>query len=151
MIELSSPRLIGKDSIRYASQHTYELGPDYAYSLDEWMQLEDGSWWLVQANGIYLTIQMYREQSQMDSKQPGAYFVRYDFESEKEYYAPYFRDEDLQKWKINAARWVALYPDIKKQMHQIRDKQEAALKAQGMKVIVKIKNLLTHLCSIYNV
>lgn len=134
VIELSSPRLIGKDSIMYASKHTYELDPNYPYSLDEWMQLENGSRWLVQANGLYLTIQMYREQSQMDPQQPGAYFVSYDFESEKEFYAPYFRDEDLKKWEINAARWVALYPGIKKQMHKIRNKQEAVLKAQGIMI-----------------
>ncbi|MDQ9036653.1 hypothetical protein RFH07_08545 [Acinetobacter seifertii] len=134
VIELSSPRLLGKDTISYANKRTYELDPDYPYTLNEWMQLKDGSRWLLQANGIYLTIQMYREQSKMDPQQPGEYFVRYEFESEKEYYAPYFKDDDLKKWEMNAARWVSLYPAIKKEMNQIRAKTEAKLKAQGVQI-----------------
>ncbi|WP_336951646.1 hypothetical protein [Acinetobacter sp. AS167] len=133
-ISLSGPRLTGKDALKYASTHTYELDPDYAYSLDEWMQLEDGSRWMLQANGIYLTIQMYREQSKMDPQQPGAYYVSYKFQSEKEYYAPHFKDDDLKKSAINAARWVSLYPGIKKQMNQIREQREAELKAQGITI-----------------
>ena len=134
VIELSSPRLLGKDAMAYAKKNTYELAPDYPYNLDEWMQLENGASWLFQANGIYLTIQMYREQSKMDPQQPGEYYVSYKFESEKEYYAPYFKDDDLKKWEINAARWVSLYPGVIKQMHQIRAKTEAELKAQGITI-----------------
>lgn len=134
VIELSSPRLSGKDTINYASKHTYELDPDYPYTLDEWMKLDDGSRWMFQANGIYLTIQMYREQKQMDPQKPGAYSISYEFESEKKYYAPYFKDEDPKKWEINAARWVSLYPGIKKQMNHIRTKTEAELKAQGIQI-----------------
>ncbi|WP_433847193.1 hypothetical protein [Acinetobacter proteolyticus] len=134
VIELSAPRLVGKDTITYASKHTYELDPDYPYTLDEWMQLKDGSRWLLQANGIYMTITMRRDQSKMDPQQPGAYFVSYKFESEKKYYAPYFQDDDLKKWEINAARWIALYPGIKKEMNQIRTKTEAELKAQGIMI-----------------
>ncbi|MBJ8451882.1 hypothetical protein HX128_07440 [Acinetobacter bereziniae] len=133
-ISLSDPRLNGKDAWNYASNEFYELDPDYVYTLDEWMRLKDGSRWMLQANGIYLTIQMYREQSKMDPQQPGAYYVSYKFQSEKEYYAPYFKDDDLKKWAINAARWVSLYPGIKKQMNQIREKTEAELKAQGVTI-----------------
>ncbi|ENV80967.1 MULTISPECIES: hypothetical protein [Acinetobacter] len=134
VIELSSPRLVGKDTITYASKHTYELDPDYAYTLDEWMQLKDGSRWLLQANGIYVTITMRRDQSKMDPKKSGAYYISYEFVSEKEYYAPYFKDDDLKKWEINAARWVTLYPGIKKEMNQIRAEKEAELKAQGIMI-----------------
>ncbi|MFI8146389.1 hypothetical protein [Acinetobacter sp. ABJ_C5_2] len=135
-ISLSDPRLTGKDAWNYAKKelYIYELDPDYVYSLDEWMQLKDGARWLFQANGIYLTIQMYREQSKMDPQQPGEYFVRYEFESEKEYYAPYFKDDDLKKSALNQARWVSLYPGIKKEMNQIRVKTEAELKAQGVQI-----------------
>ncbi|MDO7413056.1 hypothetical protein ACT41Q_07700 [Acinetobacter baumannii] len=134
VIELSSPRLIGKDTITYASKNTYELDPDYPYTLDEWMQLKDGSRWLLQANGIYMTITMRRDQSKMDPQKPGAYFINYKFESEKKYYAPYFKVDDLKKWEMNAARWVALYPGIKKEMNQIRAKKEAQLKVQGIMI-----------------
>ncbi|WP_414435082.1 hypothetical protein [Acinetobacter bereziniae] len=133
-ISLSDPRLNGKDAWNYASKEFYELDPDYVYTLDEWMRLKDGSRWILQANGVYLTIQMYREQSKMDPQQPGAYYVSYKFQSEKEYYAPYFKGDDLKKSAINAARWVSLYPGIKKQMNQIREKTEAELKAQGIMI-----------------
>ncbi|MFW1798536.1 hypothetical protein ACG9YX_00600 [Acinetobacter nematophilus] len=133
-IRLSNPRLTGKDALTYASTHTYDLDPDYVYTLDEWMQLEDGASWMLQANGIYLTIQMYREQKKMDPQQPGAYYVSYKFVSEKEYYAPYFKDDDLKKSAINTARWVSLYPGVKKQMNQIREKTETELKAQGITI-----------------
>ena len=134
VIELSSPRLTGKDAMEYAKKHTYELDPDYIYDFDNWMQLENGSRWLFQADGIYLTFQVYRELSKEDPQKIGGYAVRYSFESEKQYYAPYFRDEDLNKWEMNAARWVELYPGIKKEMNRIRFKEEAQLKAQGMKI-----------------
>ncbi|MCX5466785.1 hypothetical protein [Acinetobacter nematophilus] len=133
-ISLSGPRLNGKDALKYASTHTYGLDPDYVYTLDEWMQLEDGSRWMLQANGIFLSIIVRRDQTKMDPQQPGAYFVSYDFVSEKEYYAPYFKDDDLKKSAINAARWVSLYPGIKKQMNQIREKTEAELKTQGITI-----------------
>ncbi|MFI8146390.1 hypothetical protein [Acinetobacter sp. ABJ_C5_2] len=135
-IRLSEPRLTGKDALDYAKKelYLYALDPDYVYTLDEWMQLEDGVRWMFQANGIYLTIQMYREQSKMDPKQPGEYFVRYEIVSEKEFYAPYFKDDDLKKWEMNAARWVSLYPGIKKEMNQIRAKTEAELKVQGVQI-----------------
>lgn len=133
-IRLSGPRLTGKDAWDYAKKRTYELDPDYSYTLDEWMQLEDDSSWMLQANGIYLTITMRRDQTKMDPQKPGAYFVNYKFESEKKYYAPYFKDDDLKKWEMNAARWVALYPGIKKEMNQIRTKTEAELKAQGIMI-----------------
>ncbi|KAF5292561.1 hypothetical protein FQR65_LT20267 [Abscondita terminalis] len=81
-ISLSGPRLTGKDALKYASTHTYELDPDYPYSFDEWMQLEDGSRWMLQANGIYLTIQMYREQSKMDPQQPWHITIREKTEAE---------------------------------------------------------------------
>ncbi len=133
-ISLSEPRLTGKDAWDYAQKEFYELDPDYPYTLDEWMQLEDGSRWLLQANGIYMTITMRRDQSKMDTEKPGAYYISYEFVSEKEYYAPYFKDDDVKKWEINAARWVALYPGIKKEMNQIRAKKEAELKAQGIMI-----------------
>ncbi|MFW1642264.1 hypothetical protein [Acinetobacter guillouiae] len=133
-ISLSGPRLTGKDALKYASKHTYELDPDYPYNLDEWMQLEDGSRWMLQANGIYLSITVRRDQTKMDPQQPGAYYVSYKFQSEKEYYAPHFKDDDLKKSAINAARWVSLYPGIKKQMNQIREQREAELKAQGITI-----------------
>lgn len=133
-ISLSDPRLDGKDALSYAQKEFYDLDPNYLYSLNEWMNLKDGSRWLFQANGIYLIIQMYRDQNQMNPQKPGAYFLRYEFVSEKEYYAPYFKDDDLKKWEINAARWVSLYPGIKKQMNQIRTKTEAELKAQGIQI-----------------
>jgi hypothetical protein len=133
-ISLSGPRLTGNDALKYASTHTYELDPDYVYSLDEWMQLKDGSRWMLQANGIYLTITVRRDQTKMDPSKPGAYFVSYDFVSEKEYYAPHFKDDDLKKSAINAARWVSLYPGIKKQMNQIREQREVELKAQGVTI-----------------
>ncbi len=133
-IRLSGPRLSGKDALAYSKKEFYELDPDYIYTLDEWMRLKDGSRWMLQANGVYVTIAMRRDQSKMDPQQPGAYFVSYKFESEKKYYAPYFKDEDLKKWEINAARWIALYPGIKKEMNQIRAKKEAELKAQGIMI-----------------
>lgn len=133
-ISLSDPRLDGKDALSYTQKEFYDLDPNYLYSLNEWMNLKDGSRWLFQANGIYLTIQMYRDQNQMNPQKLGAYFVRYEFVSEKEYYAPYFKDDDLKRWEINAARWVSLYPGIKKQMNQIRTKTEAELKAQGIQI-----------------
>ncbi|MFW1798537.1 hypothetical protein ACG9YX_00605 [Acinetobacter nematophilus] len=135
-ISLSGPRLTGKDAWGYAKKelYIYTLDPDYIYSLDEWMQLGDGASWMLQANGIYLTITIRRDQTKMDPQQPGAYYVSYKFESEKEYYAPYFKDDDLKKWEINAARWVSLYPGVKKQMNQIREKTEAELKAQGITI-----------------
>ena len=133
-ISLSEPRLTGKDAWDYAQKEFYELDPDYPYTLDEWMQLEDGSRWLLQANGIYMTMTMRRDESKMDPQKPGAYYISYEFVSEKEYYAPYFKDDDLKKWEINAARWVALYPGIKKEMNQIRAKKEAELKAQGIMI-----------------
>lgn len=133
-ISLSDPRLNGKDAWDYASKEFYELDPDYAYSLDEWMRLKDGSRWMLQTNGIYLTITVRRDHTKMDPQQPGAYYVSYKFQSEKEYYAPYFKDDDLKKWEINAARWVSLYPGVKKQMNQIREKTEAELKAQGITI-----------------
>ncbi|WP_252047927.1 hypothetical protein [Acinetobacter bereziniae] len=133
-ISLSGPRLTGNDALKYASTHTYELDPDYVYSLDEWMQLKGGSRWMLQANGIYLTITVRRDQTKMDPSKPGAYFVSYDFVSEKEYYAPHFKDDDLKKSAINAARWVSLYPGIKKQMNQIREQREVELKAQGVTI-----------------
>ncbi|WP_336951644.1 hypothetical protein [Acinetobacter sp. AS167] len=133
-ISLSDPRLNDKDALAYASKEFYELDPNYVYSLDEWMQLKDGSRWMLQANGIYLSITVRRDQTKMDQQQPGAYYVSYKFQSEKEYYAPYFKDDDLKKSAINAARWVSLYPGIKKQMNQIRAKTEAELKAQGITI-----------------
>ena len=135
-ISLSDPRLIGKDAWDYAKKelYIYALDPDYVYNLDEWMQLGDGASWVLQTNGIYLTITVRRDQTKMDPQQPGAYYVSYKFESEKQYYAPYFKDDDLKKWEINAARWVSLYPGIKKQMNQIRAKTEATLKAQGIQI-----------------
>ncbi|MDQ9036654.1 hypothetical protein RFH07_08550 [Acinetobacter seifertii] len=135
-ISLSDPRLTDKDAWDYAKKelYIYELDPDYVYTLDEWMQLKDGARWLFQANGIYLTIQMYREQSKMDPQQPGEYFIRYEIVSEKEFYAPYFKDDDLKKSALNQARWVSLYPGIKKEMNQIRAKTEAELKAQGVQI-----------------
>jgi hypothetical protein len=133
-ISLSDPRLNGKDAWDYASKEFYELDPDYVYTQDEWMRLKDGSRWILQANGIYLTITLRRDQTKMDPQQPGAYYVSYKFQSEKEYYAPYFKDDDLKKWAINTARWVSLYPGIKKQMNQIREKTEAELNAQGIMI-----------------
>lgn len=133
-IRLSGPRLTGKEAWAYAQKEFYELDPDYIYTLDEWMRLKDGSRWMLQANGIYLTITMRRDESKMDPQQPGAYYISYEFVSEKKYYAPYFQDDDLKKWEINAARWVALYPGIKKEMNQIRAKKEAELKAQGIMI-----------------
>ncbi|WP_335969977.1 hypothetical protein [Acinetobacter bereziniae] len=133
-ISLSGPRLTGNDALKYASTHTYELDPDYVYSLDEWMQLKDSSRWMLQANGIYLAITVRRDRTKMDPQQPGAYYVSYKFVSEKEYYAPYFKDDDLKKSAINAARWVSLYPGIKKQMNQIREQREVELKAQGITI-----------------
>ncbi|WP_433847192.1 hypothetical protein [Acinetobacter proteolyticus] len=135
-ISLSEPRLTGKDAWDYAKKelYIYSLDPDYVYSLDEWMQLGDGASWMLQANGIYLTITVRRDQTKMDPQQPGSYYVSYKFQSEKEYYAPYFKDEDLKKSAINAARWVALYSGIKKEMNQIRAKTEAELKAQGIMI-----------------
>lgn len=132
-ISLSDPRLSGKDAMNYAKEGFYELDPDYQYTLDEWKQLENGSQWTLQANGIYLIIRIYHEQSKT-SPHIGGYAIHYDFVSEKQYYAPYFKDDDLKKWEINAARWVSLYPGIKKQMNQIRAKKEAELKAQGITI-----------------
>ncbi|MFW1642263.1 hypothetical protein [Acinetobacter guillouiae] len=135
-ISLSDPRLTGKNAWDYAIKelYIYALDPDYVYTLDEWMQLGDGASWVFQANGIYLTITLRRDQTKMDPSKPGAYFISYEFVSEKEYYAPYFTDDDLKKWEINAARWVSLYPGIKKQMNQIREQREAELKAQGITI-----------------
>lgn len=132
-ISLSDPRLSGKDAMNYAKAGFYELDPDYQYTLNEWMQLESGSQWTLQANGIYLTIRIYHEQSKT-TPQIGDYAIHYDFVSEKQYYAPYFKDDDLKKWEVNATRWVSLYPGIKKQMNQIRVKTEAELKAQGIQI-----------------
>lgn len=134
-ISLSDPRLIGKEAFNYFFQDTtYGMDPSYQLTLDEWMRLENGASWILHANGVFLTIDLRRDQKLMDANKPGAYFVRYDFESEKRYFAPYFRDEDLKKWEINAARWVELYPGIKKEMNRIRAKKEAALKAQGIRI-----------------
>ena len=133
-INLSSPRLTGKDAMEYAKKNSYALDPDYIYNFDEWMQLDNGSRWLFQADGIYLTIQIYRELSKEDPQKIGGYFTHYTFVSEKQHNAPYFRDEDLKKWEMNAARWVELYPGIKKENNRIREEKEAQLKAQGIKV-----------------
>lgn len=131
-IELSAPRLDGKDAIKFANSKHYSLDADYPYSLDEWMQLKNGAYWQLQANGIFLTIQMYRQRNETEPN-AGKYYVSYKLQSEKKFYAPYYWDFD-KSVEQNTKHWVSLYPEGKKQMNQARAKQEAELKTKGINI-----------------
>ena len=128
-IEQSAPRLKGvaalEESIRQLGN--YRLDPNYLPTLQEWMRLDDGTGWEFCADGIYLTVEFWRDSQRMDPDKPGAYILSFELKTED---VNYRQGLDREERK----RWWELWPEYEKSARHDRAEAEAKARAQGLSI-----------------
>ena len=100
-IELSQPRLKGKDALEYRKTRAsvYSLDPGYVLSLDEWMALKKRTTWSLYTDDAFLDISITPDPSRLDVNKPGAYFVEYSLQAKNEYWRTVVGPNKRLQWK----------------------------------------------------
>ncbi|MFZ6754754.1 hypothetical protein ACO0KY_15400 [Undibacterium sp. Dicai25W] len=115
-------RIMGRSSL-----HSINIDVRYIPTFEEWIALEDGAGWNLEADGVYMRIVMYRDDDRLNPLQPGAYFMTMELHNEEDEVRSHFLYEDRDNWKV-------LWPDRMKKAHESRTKEEAAARAKGYQI-----------------
>ncbi len=103
------------------------LDTRYVPSFEEWMALGDGSMWRLQADGVYLSLQMWRDDKHLDPQQPGAYFMSMELHGEEDEVRGYFLHAERDKWR-------ELWSERMKEADERRAKKEAEARTKGYQI-----------------
>jgi hypothetical protein len=116
-------RIKGRSSLRDGDN----VDARYVPSFEEWMTLRDGSMWRLQADAVYLNIQMWRDDKHLDPQQPGAYFMSMELHGEEDDVRGYFLHADRDHWR-------ELWPERMKKSYEFRTEAEAEARAKGYQI-----------------
>jgi len=126
-IYYQEPRLKEKDAFYFNQKDDiYGLPVDYTPSLDEWMSIRVGRWYLY-AGDIFLQIEVRRDKKLMAANQEGAYLLAFNFMSSARHGKAEFTGDDRERWKD---LWIEHIKTQKKE----RYKKEADLSRLGMEI-----------------
>ena len=118
------PRLTAQDAFKlHLNDDTYGLPLDYDPSLEEWMAIGVGRWYLY-AGDIFLQIEFRRDSKLMAPSQAGAYLLVLNFISAAEHAKSEFTGDDRN-------RWMDLWINQIKALKKDRYKKEADLIKRG--------------------
>jgi hypothetical protein len=123
------PRLKGHDRFNYVvgKDSSAGLGTDFLPSLEEWMRIENLTAWEFYADRQYLSVTFKRERTLLDPTKPGSYLLTYTLKSEAEHFRAYVGPDGRKRWKELLPNELTVHPPL-------RQKAEATLKAQGIKI-----------------
>jgi len=115
-IDLSEPRLIGKDALHYRQTRAsvYSLDPNYVLSLEEWMGLKSRTTWSLYSDHAYLDVSITRDPSKSDITTPGAYFVEYSLQAQNEYWRSVVGPTRRLNWKSELPAILAKHQRARK-------------------------------------
>ncbi len=99
----------------------------YEPSFEEWMTLKDGAKWFLEADGVYLSMQMWRDDKHLNPQQPGAYFMTMELHGEEDDVRRYFLEPDRNNWR-------ELWPERMKKSNEFRTEAEAEARAKGYQI-----------------
>ncbi len=103
------------------------LDPVYLPSLSEWMSYTGVTEWEFYCSGMYLTVQMTREQTLTDVHKQGVYLLSTVIKSEANYFREYIDGKNRSRWKELIIPQIAL-------MAERRAKLEAQLRKDGLAI-----------------
>ena len=128
-VEVSDPRLLGKERLAYVLNVTDSIGldPSYVPTFEEWMNIPTRTGWKLYADRVFLDIDFTRERTLTDPAKPGSYLLTFKITSETEHFRGYVKSEDRLRWK-------ELLPAILLKLAAIRAQRETELKAKGVTI-----------------
>lgn len=131
----SAPRINGKHMLNFAlnSGNPHGLDPTYVPTMEEWMSLENLSSWEFHTKGAYLQIAFMRDKPKSRLDEKGAYLIKYDVISEKDYYKEFVDPEKQENWKIYLPTGLA---DAAKRRKEL----EAELQSTGVPILTEYQD-----------
>lgn len=131
------PRLSGEYAFRFSQgDGVYGLPLDYYPSLEEWMLIDVGRWYLY-ADGVFLKINFRRDRKLMTPTMPGAYLVTFDFQTVVEHAKSEFEGDDRNHWK---ELWVNKIKSLKKERYE----KETELTRRGFTIYTEYEEPKIH-------
>lgn len=132
-----SPRLSGENAFKFSQEDgSYGLPLNYFPSLDEWMLIGVGRWYLY-ADDVFLKINFRRDRKLMDPAMPGAYLLTFDFQTAIEHAKSEFEGDDRDHWK---ELWVDKIKSLKKERYE----KEAELTNRGFTIYTEYEEPKIH-------
>ena len=115
-----SPRLNGEQAFKnYLNDHRYAALPiDYSPTLEEWMKIDSGSWYLY-AGDLFLDIDIQRDRKRMNPQEPGGYLLSFRLYGKEEQGRSYFKPRDRDRWK---ELWVDVIKKLKKDRYALEER-----------------------------
>ncbi|QRR09917.1 hypothetical protein FPJ27_27270 [Burkholderia sp. MS455] len=127
-IYAASPRLIGREAMKYATSESgtlYSLDSTYVPTMEEWKSLITVEpRWIFYADGVFLTLSLSHQPS--GSPGMGYYLTDIQVSTASDHYTPYFTDSVERR-----RNWKKLISNELKPAGNERSKKEAELKASG--------------------
>ena len=115
-----TPRLSGEQAFRnYLEDRRYAALPiDYSPTLDEWMQIDSGTWRLY-AGDLFLKINMRRDSKRMNPQEPGGYLLTFSLYSKEERGRQQVFPSERDRWK---ELWVERVKALKKERYALEER-----------------------------
>jgi len=131
----SAPRINGKHMLNFAlnSGNPHGLDPTYLPKIDEWINLENLSSWEFYAKGAYLQIAFMREENDPKPNGKGAYLIKYDVISAKDYYKEFVAPEMQENWTKHLSTELA-------NAAKRRAELELKLQSTGVPILLDYQN-----------
>ena len=131
------PRLSKGEAFKFFQEDdTYGLPVNYSFSLDEWMSIDVGRWYLY-AGEVFLEINFRRDPKLMDPTKPGAYFLTYNLQNATERAKAEFTDNERKHWQD---LWVNKIKSLKKERYA----KEAELIKRGFTIYADYEEPIIH-------
>lgn len=137
LISPTSPRVSGSQAEKihsadtvhgvYISSHPW-FDPDYTLDMERWMKWGSFYSWDFYNNGLYMTLNAWRQKSQTEPQNKGTYLITLELQTDAKYWKKSFETEEQQR------DWISLIPELKNKYITIRSRDEKTLRAAGIAI-----------------